>query len=107
LKVLIPALVAIIGPTAVGKTVAGIAVAEALEGEIVSADSRLIYRGMDIGTAKPNQSNYPESLITSSTSLSLRRAGAWRSLSKLRTMQSREFTNGIGFRCSSGELGNM
>jgi tRNA dimethylallyltransferase len=66
LKVLIPALVAIIGPTAVGKTVAGIAVAEALEGEIVSADSRLIYRGMDIGTAKPNPeqlSRVPHHLI--------------------------------------------
>jgi tRNA dimethylallyltransferase len=48
------ALVAIIGPTAVGKTEAGIAVAEALEAEIVSADSRLLYRGMDIGTAKPS-----------------------------------------------------
>ncbi len=48
------ALVAIIGPTAVGKTEASIAVAEALEAEIVSADSRLIYRGMDIGTAKPS-----------------------------------------------------
>ena len=48
------ALVAIIGPTAVGKTEASIAVAKALEAEIVSADSRLIYRGMDIGTAKPD-----------------------------------------------------
>jgi len=50
-----PALVAIIGPTAVGKTEVGIAVAESLEAEIVSADSRLIYRGMDIGTAKPSR----------------------------------------------------
>jgi tRNA dimethylallyltransferase len=49
-----PALVAIVGPTAVGKTEISIAVAEALEAEIVSADSRLIYRGMDIGTAKPS-----------------------------------------------------
>ena len=48
------ALVAIVGPTAVGKTEVGLAVAEALEAEIVSADSRLIYRGMDIGTAKPS-----------------------------------------------------
>jgi tRNA dimethylallyltransferase len=54
MKVQTPALVAIIGPTAVGKTEAGIAVAEALQAEIVSADSRLIYRGMDIGTAKPS-----------------------------------------------------
>ncbi len=48
------ALVAIVGPTAVGKTEISIAVAEALEAEIISADSRLIYCGMDIGTAKPS-----------------------------------------------------
>ena len=47
-------LVAIVGPTAIGKTEISIAVAEALEAEIISADSRLIYRGMDIGTAKPS-----------------------------------------------------
>lgn len=44
---------AIVGPTAVGKTGAAIELAEMLGGEIVSADSRQIYRGMDIGTAKP------------------------------------------------------
>ena len=43
----------VVGPTAVGKTAVGIALARSLEGEIVSADSRQIYRGMDIGTAKP------------------------------------------------------
>ena len=48
------ALIAIVGPTAVGKTETGIEISEALDGEIVSADSRLIYRGMDIGTAKPS-----------------------------------------------------
>lgn len=47
-------LIAIVGPTAVGKSEIAIAVAERLSGEIVSADSRLLYRGMDIGTAKPN-----------------------------------------------------
>lgn len=46
-------LVAIVGPTAVGKTQVSIEVAAALGAEIVSADSRLLYRGMDIGTAKP------------------------------------------------------
>ncbi len=45
-------LLAIVGPTAVGKTALSIALARALGGEIVSADSRQIYRGMDIGTAK-------------------------------------------------------
>ena len=43
----------IVGPTAVGKTEISIQLAERLDGEIVSADSRLFYRGMDIGTAKP------------------------------------------------------
>ena len=46
-------LIVIVGPTAVGKTDISIQLAERLEGEIVSADSRLFYRGMDIGTAKP------------------------------------------------------
>ena len=48
-----PSLVLIVGPTAVGKTEIAIQLAERLNGEIVSADSRLFYRGMDIGTAKP------------------------------------------------------
>ncbi len=46
-------LILIVGPTAVGKTELAIQLAEHLNGEIVSADSRLFYRGMDIGTAKP------------------------------------------------------
>jgi len=48
-----PKVVAIVGPTASGKTTLGIALAKKFGGEIVSADSRQIYRGMDIGTAKP------------------------------------------------------
>lgn len=43
----------VVGPTAVGKTAVAIALARSLGGEIVSADSRQIYCGMDIGTAKP------------------------------------------------------
>jgi tRNA dimethylallyltransferase len=46
-------LIVILGPTAVGKTEISIRLADTLGGEIVSADSRLFYRGMDIGTAKP------------------------------------------------------
>lgn len=59
-------LVAIIGPTAVGKTEISICLAERLGGEIVSADSRLLYRGMDIGTDKPSKevrSRIPHHLI--------------------------------------------
>ena len=44
----------IVGPTAVGKTEVAIRLAERAGGEIVSADSRQVYRHMDIGTAKPN-----------------------------------------------------
>jgi tRNA dimethylallyltransferase len=50
-----PPLILIVGPTAVGKTELAIRLAERLNGEIVSADSRLFYRGMDIGTAKPTR----------------------------------------------------
>jgi tRNA dimethylallyltransferase len=46
-------IVTIVGPTAAGKTAVGVAVACAIGGEIVSADSMAVYRGMDIGTAKP------------------------------------------------------
>jgi tRNA dimethylallyltransferase len=46
-------LVLIVGPTAVGKTELSIRLAEKLDAEIISADSRLFYKGMDIGTAKP------------------------------------------------------
>jgi len=59
-------LILIVGPTAVGKTEISIQLAERLNGEIVSADSRLFYRGMDIGTAKPTteeQARVPHHLI--------------------------------------------
>ena len=46
-------MIAIVGPTASGKSALAMRVAERLGGEIVSADSRQIYRTMDIGTAKP------------------------------------------------------
>lgn len=49
-----PPLILIVGPTAVGKTDLAIQLAESLNGEIISADSRLFYRGMDVGTAKPS-----------------------------------------------------
>lgn len=48
-----PRLIAVIGPTAVGKTALSIALAQRFDGEIVNADSRQVYTGMDIGTAKP------------------------------------------------------
>lgn len=45
-------IIAIVGPTATGKTGRAVSVARALDGEIVSADSRQVYRGMDLGTGK-------------------------------------------------------
>ena len=48
-------MLALAGPTASGKTAAAVALAQALYAEIVSVDSALVYRGMDIGTAKPTQ----------------------------------------------------
>ena len=48
-------LVVIVGPTAVGKTSVAISLARRLDGEIISADSRQLYRMMDIGTAKPTE----------------------------------------------------
>ena len=48
-----PKLLVLCGPTASGKTALGVALAQARNGEVVSADSMQIYRRMDIGTAKP------------------------------------------------------
>ncbi len=48
-----PKVVAIVGATASGKTAYSIELAKKINGEIVSADSRLVYKGFDIGTAKP------------------------------------------------------
>lgn len=49
-----PPLVVIAGPTAVGKTALGVNLARCFGGEVVSADSRYLYRGLDIGVAKPD-----------------------------------------------------
>ena len=51
---------AVTGPTASGKTALAIALAKRLDGEIISCDSMQIYRGMDIGTAKPTKSELSE-----------------------------------------------
>lgn len=59
-------LVGIVGPTAVGKSALAIGLCERFEGEIVSADSRQVYRGLDIGTAKATpqeQSRVPHHLL--------------------------------------------
>jgi tRNA dimethylallyltransferase len=48
----LPKLIVLLGPTASGKSGSGIALAQQFQGEIISADSRQVYRGLDIGTAK-------------------------------------------------------
>ena len=50
----LPPVVAVVGPTATGKTALAVALARRLGGEVVNADSMQLYRGMDIGTAKPD-----------------------------------------------------
>jgi len=49
----LPPALALMGPTASGKSALAVKLATALDGEIISVDSALVYRGMDIGTAKP------------------------------------------------------
>jgi len=55
-----PLVILLMGPTASGKTDLAIELAEALNGELISVDSALVYRGLDIGSAKPH---YPHHLI--------------------------------------------
>ncbi|MGY1608987.1 tRNA (adenosine(37)-N6)-dimethylallyltransferase MiaA [Geodermatophilus sp. SYSU D00700] len=50
----LPPVLAVVGPTATGKTALAVELALALGGEVVNADSMQLYRGMDIGTAKPD-----------------------------------------------------
>jgi tRNA dimethylallyltransferase len=52
----LPALVAVVGPTASGKSALGVWLAERLGGEVIACDSTQLYRGFDIGTAKPSVS---------------------------------------------------
>lgn len=53
-----PLVVCLLGPTAAGKTDLAIELAQALDGELVSVDSALVYRGLDIGSAKPDYPHY-------------------------------------------------
>lgn len=54
-----PKVVVIVGPTASGKTDLAIQIAKRFRGEVIAADSRTVYRGMDIGTAKPPRDRVP------------------------------------------------
>lgn len=64
--IIAPPLIVILGPTASGKTAAGIELAKRIDGEIICADSRTIYQNMNIGTAKPTvqeQQGVPHHLL--------------------------------------------
>lgn len=64
MNVIQPQLLTILGPTACGKTSLAVAVAERIGGEIISADSRQVFRGMDIGTGKDlNEYDLPSGSI--------------------------------------------
>lgn len=97
-----PPLVVILGPTAAGKTDLAIQLAERLDGEIVSADSRLFYRGMDIGTAKPTpeeRQRVPHHLIDVTEpnqvwSLTLFQRAAWEAISNIHDKQKLPFLVG-------------
>ena len=52
---MLPKIIAVIGPTASGKTALGVRLAQTFNGAIVSADAKQVYRGMDIGTAKEKE----------------------------------------------------
>ncbi len=73
----------IVGPTAVGKTATAIELAKRLDGEIISIDSRQVYKGMDIGTAKATlrqQKEIPHHLIDILEPTEQISAGAYREL---------------------------
>ncbi|GAA2563809.1 tRNA (adenosine(37)-N6)-dimethylallyltransferase MiaA [Pseudonocardia hydrocarbonoxydans] len=55
-----PRLIAVVGPTATGKSALGLALARHLGGEIVNADAMALYRGLDVGTAKPTPAERAE-----------------------------------------------
>lgn len=55
----LPKILAVVGPTCAGKTGIGLALAKHFSGEVICADSRTVYRGMDIGTAKPEADDAP------------------------------------------------
>ena len=63
-----PKIVCVAGPTACGKTTLGVLLAQRFHGEVVSADSMQIYRGMTVGTAAPTeaemQGSLPQSIST-------------------------------------------
>ena len=79
-------LVAVVGPTASGKSVLGVWLAEQFDGEVLACDSTQLYRGFDIGTAKPalaERRDIPHHLIDSLTPSEAATAGGYRLMALL------------------------
>lgn len=98
-------LVAIVGPTASGKSALGVWLAERLGGEVVACDSTQLYRGFDVGTAKPSASErrgVPHHLMDVLTPMEEATAGGYRqlALTVLKDLRQRQrlpvFTVGTG-----------
>lgn len=98
-------LVAIVGPTASGKSALGVWLAERLGGEVVACDSTQLYRGFDVGTAKPSASErrgVPHHLMDVLTPMEEATAGGYRqlALTVLEDLRQRQrlpvFTVGTG-----------
>lgn len=70
-------LIILTGPTAVGKTKLSIALAKAVNGEIISADSMQVYKHMDIGSAKIMPEEMAASAITWWTNWNLLKSSMW------------------------------
>ena len=80
---LVAPLVAIVGPTASGKSILGVHLAQQLAGEVVACDSTQLYRGFDIGTAKPTaaeRQNIPHHLLDVLDATQEATAGGYRKL---------------------------
>ena len=76
-------LIAVVGPTASGKSALGVWLAEQFSGEVLACDSTQLYRGFDIGTAKPGiaeRSGIPHHLIDSLTPSEAATAGGYREM---------------------------
>ena len=80
------------GPTACGKTALALDLAERIGAEIVALDSMTVYRGMDIGTAKPTAAERRAFPITSSTSSTPGNRSRWRGGSSRRNEACRDIT---------------
>lgn len=62
-EIIKPKLVVVLGPTASGKTDLAVSLSKKFNGELISADSRMIYKGMDIGTNKPKEFHYLTDIV--------------------------------------------